>query len=140
MCVFALVLDVCARAIVGRWLRNLGAGQIVWHARKVWLLDRRLWPLRVHNLGTAKVPVARALQIEIVQDAFVVDVLRVTAMLVLQVGAALVQAVGILYELGVTRFLDQPEELQRAIGNFFAFVYTFSGVVELVAAQHKFLR
>lgn len=123
-------LDPLTAAIVRWWFLDIIARQIVWYAFVMWLLDRWLLPLCIDNLRTAEITVARTLQFQIIQYAFVIDILCIAAMFVLQIRTALIQAVGVLRELSMTRFLNQSEELQRAIGNLFALLYTLSWVAQ----------
>lgn len=58
----------------------------------------------------------------------------------LEIGTALVQTVGVLLELLVARRLHLAEEVQRTVGDVFALLQTFARIVQLVAAQHVFLR
>lgn len=58
----------------------------------------------------------------------------------MQVAAALVQAGRVLSKLLIARFLYTTEEIQSASSDGAAFSQAFSWVVELLLAQHEFLR
>lgn len=121
------------------------------------LLWRQLGALCVMNLGAAEVAVFRTLQVHVVQHALVVDSLRCAAaktekseqihmtkamnsLLVVQITAALVQAVGVLSELIVARLLDHAEEVQGASRHGATFGNALPRILQLGFAQHVFLQ
>lgn len=49
-----------------------------------------LWSFRIMDLSSTEVTVTRTLNFQIVENTFIVDLLRITAMLISQIAAALV--------------------------------------------------
>lgn len=135
-----LVNEDETRSVLGRLTREVirQTGRCVLVQRLLRLLGCRT--RRVVNLGAAEVAVFGTINVKIIEDALVVDALRVAASLVLEVGTALVQAVGILSKLFVARLLHHSEEVHRTVGDRLAFSQTFSRIVQLLATQQEFLQ
>lgn len=146
---FAWVIFRQARS--GIWVDNL-------------FLLRWRWTLGSVHLGATEVTIVGTLNLQIIENALVVHALCLAAaktnrakiiveflggknishnwhpLLELQIAATLVQTVRVLGKLLRTGLLQFAEKLERTVGNGFALVNARSRIVQLLAAQHKFLQ
>lgn len=130
----------------------------------VWVHDLFfLWwfgTIGVMNFSTSEVSVFRTLQIPVVQHALIINTLCVAAaknkrrydesieitgnnihsLLIMQISAALVQAVCILGKFFVACFLNFTEEFKSAGSDGATFSQALSWIVQLLATQHKLLK
>lgn len=146
----ASVLGWWPRVVVGNMRNCVGIDGL--------FTSRQLWAFCVMDLGAAEITEFGTFQVHVVQHALVVDSLRCAAakrqrltkihmhtgtlhsLLVVQITAALVQAVGVLSELVVARLFNLAEEFQGASGHGASFGQALSRILQLGFAQHVLLK